>query len=146
MIQFFINVCQVKDYFNILKLSCRPLTFTSYKAFWKNKKRSGTSFPASFSESFFFQKNSLAMFYLTKFHCLVGFTSWDIGQYVNCNCLSTRLWRLNCEINLIFLIKPFFLHGQKIKTKSWISWERKELLRWNKKHFSSFLKGFHRSE
>ena len=30
--------------------------------------------------------------------------------------------------------------------KSWqklkISWEQKELLRWNKKHFSSFLKGF----
>ena len=24
-----------------------------------------------------------------------------------------------------------------------ISWERKELLRWNKKHFSSFLKGFY---
>ena len=27
-----------------------------------------------------------------------------------------------------------------------ISWERKELLRWNKKHFSSFLKGFYRSK
>ena len=31
--------------------------------------------------------------YLTKFHCLVVFTSWDIGQYVSCNCLFTRLWR-----------------------------------------------------
>ena len=27
-------------------------------------------------------------------------------------------------------------------TKSWISWEQKELLRWNKKYFSSFLKSF----
>ena len=44
------------------------------------------------------------------------------------------------EINLIFLIKSFFLYNQKVKAK--ISWERKEFLRWNKKYFSSFLKGF----
>ena len=36
-------VCQVESYQNILKLNCRPLTFTSYKAFLKNKKRSETS-------------------------------------------------------------------------------------------------------
>ena len=28
-------------------------------------------------------------------------------------------------------------------TKTWISQDRKELFRWNKKHFSYFLKGFH---
>ena len=28
-----------------------------------------------------------------KFYCLVAFTSWDIEQYVYCNCLLTRLWR-----------------------------------------------------
>ena len=33
---------------NILKLSCRPLAFTSYKAFLKNKKRSRSSLPTSF--------------------------------------------------------------------------------------------------
>ena len=27
-------------------------------------------------------------------------------------------------------------------TKIWKSWEQKELLTWNKKHFSSFLKDF----
>ena len=43
-------VCQIEDYRNILKLSCRPLAFTLYKAFLKNKKRSETSLPASFSE------------------------------------------------------------------------------------------------
>ena len=32
--------------------------------------------------------------------------------------------------------------GKKI-TKIWISWERKELFRWNKKHFSYFLKAYH---
>ena len=39
----------IEGYQNTLKLSCRPLVFTSYKAFLKNEKRSGTSLPASFS-------------------------------------------------------------------------------------------------
>ena len=49
-------VCQIEDYQNILKLSCIPLAFNSYKAFSKNKKRSGTSLPASFS-ALFLKKN-----------------------------------------------------------------------------------------
>ena len=49
---------------------------------------------------------------------------------------------MNFELNLIFLIKPFFQLDQKVKTKIQISWERKELLRWNKKDFSSLSKGF----
>ena len=56
---------------------------------------------------------------------MVTFTSWDIGQYVYCSCLLylyckcllTRLWRY-FEINLIFLIKPFFLYDEKEKTKT----------------------------
>ena len=40
---------QVEDYRKRLKLSCRPLAFTSYKAFSKNKRRSGISLPISFS-------------------------------------------------------------------------------------------------
>ena len=43
------------------------------------------------------------------------------------------------DINLIFLIEQFFLHDQKAKKKNLLSLELKELLRWNKKHFSSFL-------
>ena len=31
-------------------------------------------------------------YYLTKFQCLIVFTSWDIGLYVYCNCFLTRLW------------------------------------------------------
>ena len=42
-------VCQVEGYRTILKISCRPLVFTSYKAYSKNKKRSETSLPTSFS-------------------------------------------------------------------------------------------------
>ena len=46
------------------------------------------------------------------------------------------------EINLNFLIKPFTYMTKKLRPKIKISQERKELLRWNKKHVSSFLKGF----
>ena len=83
---------QNEDYQNIFKLSRRPFSLTSCKAFSKNKKRSGTSFPASFSAWFLKENISLVLlYYLTKFHCLVAFTSWDIGQYVYCNCLLIRL-------------------------------------------------------
>ena len=48
---------------------------------------------------------------------------------------------MNFKIKLIFLIKPFFLHDLKV-TKTEISSERKELLRWNKKAFFIISKGF----
>ena len=51
---------------------------------------------------------------MTKFHCLVAFTSWDIRQYVYCNCLLTR-----CIAFLIIFkglsmkqIIQFFLEGE----------------------------------
>ena len=43
---------QVKNYRNMLKLTCRLLTLASHKAFLKNKKRFGTSLPESFSVQF----------------------------------------------------------------------------------------------
>ena len=33
--------------------------------------------------------------------------------------------------------------GEDKNTKTWISRERKEPFRWNKKHFSYFLRGYH---
>ena len=91
---FCFNCLSSWDYRKWLKLSCRPFAFTSYKAFLKNKKRSGTSLPASFS-AWVLKKNIFVVIfhYLTKFQCLVVFTSWNIGQYVYCNRLLTRLWR-----------------------------------------------------
>ena len=53
---------------------------------------------------------------------------------------------MDFEINIIFLIEPFFLHNQNVMTKTQVSWEQRELLRWNKKHFGSFLKGFQLSK
>ena len=40
LIQFVFIICQFEGYLKIMKLTCRPLAFTSYKAFLKNKKRS----------------------------------------------------------------------------------------------------------
>ena len=68
-------------------------------------------------------------------HCLIAFTSWDIGHYMYYNCFLTRFSR--CK----FCIKPYisnqavFLDHQKGKTKIWISLERKKLLRWNQNSF-----------
>ena len=48
--------CQVEDYQNILKLSFRPLAFTSYKAVLKSKQRFETSlhvFGMLFEEKYF---------------------------------------------------------------------------------------------
>ena len=76
-------------------LSNRPLAFTSYKVFFflkKKKRRVGTNLSASFSALFLKKNISLGTFYYrTKFHSVVAFTSWDIGQYVYC--LLTSLWR-----------------------------------------------------
>ena len=81
-----------EDYRKWLKLNCRPFTFTSYKTFLKNKKRSGTSLSALLSAWFLKKIISVVIFYyLTTFKCLDVFTSWDIGQYVYCSCLLTRL-------------------------------------------------------
>ena len=91
VLQFAFIVCQVEDYRNILKLSCRQIAFISYKAILKNKKWSGTSLPASFSAWFSRRYISLGIFYyLAKFDCLDAFTSRDIGQYVYCNCLLNQ--------------------------------------------------------
>ena len=83
-------VCQVENYRDILNLSCRPLSFTSNKTFKKNKKRSGTVSLPHFLHGFW---RKIICYYLTKFHCVVVFTSWDIGQYAYCNCLLTSFWR-----------------------------------------------------
>ena len=63
-----------------------------------------------------------------------------------CKCLLTRLWRHKFSIFYFFSQKSsyqaVFLHDRKVKTKISLSWKQKERSRWNKKHFSSFLKSF----
>ena len=85
---------QVEDSRNKLKLTCRPLAFTSYEAFLKSKKMSGTNLPVSFSAWFLKKTITLVMlYYLTKSSYLAAFALWDIAQYMYSNCLLTRLWR-----------------------------------------------------
>ena len=93
--------------------------------------------------------------YLRKIFLLIYSTTWLnvmvwlslLCEILGNVCIVIVCWPgcdvLNFEINLICLIKPFFLHDQKLKTKMSVSWEWKDLLRSNKKHFSSFLNGFH---
>ena len=58
-----------------------------------SKKRSGASLPASCSAWFLKKNISLVIiYYPTKFHFLVFFSLRDIGQYVYCSCLLTRMW------------------------------------------------------
>ena len=49
---------------------------------------------------------------------------------------------ISFEINLIFLIQLFFYITKNSKQKGKYLEKKKELLKWNKKHFSSVLKGF----
>ena len=60
--QFLLLKCQVVGNQNILKLSCKPLAFTFYKAFLKNEKRPRTSLHASFCE--WFSKKDCFSFYV----------------------------------------------------------------------------------
>ena len=83
-----------------------------------NKKRSGTSLPASFSARFFKKNISLVIFYyLTKSHCLVVFTSWDIGQFVYYSYLLTSLWGQKFCIWPYLSNQAVFLQDQEVKTK-----------------------------
>ena len=60
LMQFVYVVFQVEGYQNILKLSCRPLVFTSYKAFLKNKTWFRTSLFGSLCYIFLTDQISLS--------------------------------------------------------------------------------------
>ena len=110
----------------------QPTYFYFVKNIFKIRKRSGSSLPSSFSARFLKENISLVTFYyLTKFDSLIAFNSWDIGQYVYCNCFLTKLWRHK------FWSKPYISNQV---------FENEKSLRWNKKHFSPFLKNFHWSK
>ena len=56
-------IYQLEDYWNIMKLRCRPLTLNSYKAFSKNKNRSGKTLSASFFRKFL--KKKIMLYFVT---------------------------------------------------------------------------------
>ena len=76
--------------------------------------------------------------FLTKFHCLIVFTSWVIGQYVYCKYFLTRLW---CHKfwNWRFLSnQAVFVHDQKSQDKNINILRTEELL---KKTFFVYSEG-----
>ena len=103
-------ICQIEDYLNILKLSCKPLASISEKAFLKSKIRFGTSLPASFP-AWLLKKNIYLIIFIgwLPFCEILGNTCVVIVCKTDYNIISF-------EINLIFLIVLLFLHDQKDKT------------------------------
>ena len=92
--------------------------FTSYKAYLKNKRRSGTSLSASFC-AWFLAKNFILLYSVNwpnfiAWLLLLHEILYNIWIVIVC---SPGCDVINIEINLIFLMKPFFLHEQKVKTK-----------------------------
>ena len=117
----FVIVCQVEGYQNILRLNFRPLTFTSYKPFLRNKRRSRSSLRDLFF-ALFLKKNVIfeekyylvTLYYLTEFHSLGAFT---LGNICIISACQPGCFAINVEINLVFLIKPFYLDDQKVRQK-----------------------------
>ena len=87
---FFSLYALVEDYQNIWKLRCWPLAFIAYKAFLKNKERSGLHISCFIFEEKLF---SLKILLIDQISCLIVFTFWDIRQYVYWNCLLSSEWR-----------------------------------------------------
>ena len=98
---------QVEVYQNILKLSCWPLALILYKAFSKNKKRSGSILSVSFS-AWFLRKISLpdCLCFLEMLHTmciviiclpacdLINFEinlSWPKSEDQNLNIVRTKI-------------------------------------------------------
>ena len=89
------------------------------------KKEFGNSFSTTFYAWYFKKDFSQTILYqLTKFHCLIAFTYWDIWRYVHCSCLFPRLWCHEfSNQSYIFLIKPFYCMTKKSR------FENKKILR-----------------
>ena len=127
----------LEGYRNILKLSCRPLALTSYKAFFKKKRGLELVSLPDFLHDLW--RKTLFLLYSINWP---NFIVWllllreVLGNMGIVTDNYAGYYILNFEIKIIFLIKPFFLHKQKSRDKTLNilrSWERKELLRWNKK-------------
>ena len=126
-----------------LKLTYNRLLIQRYAQFWFFRWGSGNSFATTIC-IYFFNKNvsHLILFELIKFHCLVALTSWDIGQSAYCNCLLTTLWRHKFQNFKKSIQSSRFYTWPKSQDKNMNISRMERGFRWNKKHFSSFLKDF----
>ena len=108
VIKFAFTVCPSRVYQNILKLRCWPLAFTLYKAFLRNKKRSGTSPLPNFLRYFRKKNISHAIFinwpnFIAWSPLLLEILS-NIATIIYCPVCDV----INFEIDLSLLINPVF--------------------------------------
>ena len=91
----------------------RPL-IQRHAKFWYFRKRTGTSFSTQFAAWSFKKNISHVIFYkLTKFNCLIGFTSWEIREYVYCYYFFLVCDVINFEITvLVMIFWDFFMFYQ----------------------------------
>ena len=119
-IEFVFIFCQVECCRNILKLSYRPLAFTSYKSCFYSYKSLGLKlvFLPHFLHGFW-RKIFLLLYSINWSNFIASLPL--LCQILDSICFAVvRLpgYDINFEINLIFLIKPFSLHDQKVITKT----------------------------
>ena len=112
---FWYNLIAFLLVYNKNKLWNFRLLIQRYVQFWFFRKGSGNSFSTTFWE-WFLKKNGSHV--ITKFYCLIPFTSWDIGQDVYCNYLLTRLWRHKFLDWPDLFNQAVFIHNQRVKTKT----------------------------
>ena len=109
----------------------------------QKQKGPGTNSLSLFKLRNKFTKVSLLVtYYLTKFDGLMQSGFWVIPNISPWNSCKP----FHEIIMYSFFVCPFESGNWKGRgkiTKIWISRERKELSRWNKKHLSQFLKGYY---
>ena len=69
------------------------------------------------------------------------FTVWDIGKYVYCNCLLTKLWHHRFKLTWSFQ-SNCFPAWPKTQDKNLNILRTRRAFKANKRHFPYFLKGF----
>ena len=126
----------LSKYLVLKRISCMQWLFGLFS---KIKKGSGTSFWCTFS-AWPFLKNvlHLILYQRTTFQCHNSFLSQHIKHNVLFSSYLDSWWRHKFKVFLESTSKAMAdreKRGEDKYTKIWISRERRELFRWNKKHF-----------
>ena len=105
------------------------------QSYWKQKG------PGTSGQSLFMLENKLrkipllVKYYLAKFDAIIESSFWVIPKITSGNLCKPIHDIINNSMSICPIESGKWKGREKI-TKNWISWERKELLRWNKKHYS----------
>ena len=114
--------------------------------FWfltKIRKRSWTNFWCTFS-AWFFHKNVhyLILVQLTKLQCHTNLFPFKMPNMSYELIIKTIDEFINFNIYFRSASKAM-TNREGGNTKTWISWERKKLFRWNKNYFSWLFRDYH---